>query len=218
MKKNILLCIIVCHILCNANVIAQTKIDEIYFTSQTHSVPASNKLDKANETKYLLLGGMALHPSQTSGFAMLGVVKTVGSYIKFKTDLNFDESFSSEGKSTDSRYFTGETQKGRYAITGGLLWHVFSPVLLYGGLGYGNRWVNWKMTSGANFRVTDISYKGAELETGLMIKIQKLVFSGGVSVTSFNYMEANIGIGIMFGITQPKIKASRIQTSHGGKR
>lgn len=240
MKNPIVSFIVVCCILCCQNVVAQIT-DDVYSNSKTRMVSVSKKVEKANDidinsngntqsistskivgnvtdTKYLLLGGMAIHPSQTSGFVMLGAVKTVGGYIKFKTDFNFDESYDSEGLTTDSRYFTGETQTGRYAFTGGLLWQVTQPILIYGGLGFGNRWANWKTVSGPIYRVTDISHQGLEAEAGLMIKIQKLVLSGGVSATSFNYLEANIGVGIMFGIPPPKIKATREKSAHGGKK
>ena len=224
MKNPILSFIVVCCILYCSSVTAQTIKDDIYSSGQTLSISvnksvSTDKIDKkSTDTKYLVLGGVAMHPSQTSGFVMVGAVKTIGGYLKFKTDLNFDERFGSEGMSTDSRYFTGETQPGRYAATGGILWRVFSPVLLYGGLGYGNRWLNWRTVSGDIYRVTDFSHQGIELETGLMLKIKKLVLSGGVSVTTFNYMEANIGVGIMFGIPKSKIKATRVKSSHGGKR
>jgi len=217
MKNTIFSFILVCCILPWLNVPAQTNNDTIYRNGKIQPV-AQKKVENANETKYLLLGGMAINPSQTSGFVMIGAVKKVGGYLKFKTNLNFDESFGQEGKSTDSRYFTGETQTGRYAYTGGILWQIASPVLIYGGLGYGNRWLNWKTVPGDIYRIDDASYKGVELETGLMLKIQKLVVSGGISATSFNYLEANIGVGIMFGIPPPKIKAARVKASHGGKR
>lgn len=224
MKNPILSFIVVSCILYCSSVTAQTIKDDIYSSGKTQSVSvnksvSTDKIDeKSTDTKYLVLGGMAIHPSQTSGFVMVGAVKTIGGYLKFKTDLNFDENFDSEGMSTDRRYFTNEIQKGRYAFTGGLLWRVASPIILYGGVGYGSRWVNWETVSGNIYRVDDISYKGVELETGLMLKIKKLVFSGGVSVASFKYMEANIGVGIMFGIPKPKIKATRTKSSHGGKR
>ena len=219
MKNTILSFIVVYSILFGNNVYAQTIADNIIPGSNTQSVPVSKKERKVNEIKYLILGGMAINASQqTSGFVMLGAVKTWGGYIKAKTDLNFDDSFVSKGKSTDNRYFTDETEKGRYALTGGLLWRAFSPIIVYGGLGYGNRWINWKTIAGDPYRVKDISYNGFELETGLILKIKMLAICGGVSVTSFNYLEANLGIGIIFGKVPPKIKASRVKAAHGGKR
>lgn len=190
----------------------------IFIVSIGLSVRAQEEtLTAAKSPKYLILGGIAIHPSQTSGFVMLGAVKTLGGYIKAKTDLNLNEDFRYEGKISDIRYYTDDIEKGRYAITGGLLWQTSSPLMVYGGLGYGTRWVNWRTLSGDAYRVANISYKGLELETGLMVKMQKFVFSGGVSITSFNYMEANIGVGILFGKAEPKIKESRTKSAHGGK-
>ena len=148
------------------------------------------------EKTTLFLGGIALHPSQTSGFIMLGKMQNYGGYLKLQSNLNFNGSFVSEGNSWSSnRYFKDNIYTGRYAISGGVLWRVIKPIIFYGGLGYGNRWVNWETISGEQFRVNDISYQGLELETGVIFKLNKLLFTGGVSLIPFQYLELNIGAG-----------------------
>jgi len=148
------------------------------------------------EKETFIIGGVALHPSQRAGFLMAGKVKNYGGYLKLKTNLNFNGNFVSEGYSVSNRYFNDKIYTGRVAFTGGMLWRVVKPLILYGGLGYGNRWVNWETISGEKFRVIDISYKGLESEAGLIYKINKLFFTGGVSTISFKYMELNLGVGI----------------------
>ena len=157
------------------------------------------KIEKIEyEKDTFILGGVALHPSQTSVYAMAGIVKKYGLYLKLKTNLNFNGSYVKQGgnyNAASSQYFDGNIYKGRFAATGGLLWRIAKPLIFYGGLGYGNRWVNWETLSGKRFRVTDISYDGLDVETGLMYKYKKFFFTGGISTISFQYMELNIGVG-----------------------
>lgn len=143
-----------------------------------------------------LIGGISLHPSQMSGNLMGGIVKNYGVYLNLKTNFNFDGSYLSIGNSYANRYFNGNIYPGRFGVTGGALYRVSKPITLYGGLGYGNRWVNWETISGSKFRVSDITYTGLEYETGIIYNINKLFFTGGLSTIGLRYMELNLGIGI----------------------
>lgn len=169
-----------------------TKIDKEEYKFKNKST-----FERVNyEKQTFVLVGIARHPSQSSGFIMLGKMQNFGGYLKLQTNLNFNGSFVSEGDSWwSNRYFKDNIHTGRYAISGGVLWRVIKPIILYGGLGYGNRWVNWETISGEQFRVNDISYQGLELETGVIFKLNKLFFTGGVSLIPFQYMELNIGAG-----------------------
>lgn len=158
----------------------------------------SSQSESENKKLSIFALGMGIHPSGSSYSLTYGSVRKWGWFAKFKTNLNFDESYVEEGASSSARYFDSNTYKGRFAVTGGVLWRMAKPIILYGGAGYGSRWVDWQTISGDRFRVTDISYKGAECEAGLMLKLKKLVVSGGVSSTSFKYIEANVGIGFAF--------------------
>lgn len=142
--------------------------------------------------------GISMHPSQYSEFIMLGKVKNNGEYIKIKSNLNFDLGYDYSGFANTNRYFNGDVFKGRYSITGGLLWRISKPLVLYTGGGYGSRWVNWGTISNSTFRVDDISYTGLELETGLMFKMKRLVFVGGVCTNQLKYMEFDLGLGFNF--------------------
>lgn len=150
----------------------------------------------ADPNDLFIIGGIAAHLSQNSGFIMAGKVKKYGGYVKLKTNFNFNDNYAETDSSNVNRYFTGKTQKGRYAATAGVLIRVIRPLIAYVGGGYGNRWVNWETVEGNQFRVIDISYKGAEVEAGFIYKIKKLMVSGGASVNSFKFWELNIGIGI----------------------
>ncbi len=148
------------------------------------------------EKESFVIGGTSIHPSQTAGYVMVGKVKNFGGFLKLKTNLNFNSSFVENGNSWSNRYFNENVYTGRFALTGGVLWRVTKPIILYGGLGFGNRWVNWETISSQRFRVNDISYNGLELETGLIFNIKKFYITGGISTISLQYSELNFGIGI----------------------
>lgn len=153
------------------------------------------------------LAGIAFHPSQKSVYAMVGKVKKTGGYLKIKSNFNFSGKKDDEDDSydlKDDRYLNGDEKKGRFALTGGMLLRINPSLMFYGGLGYGTRWVNWTATNGDKLRVSDISYKGLELESGLIYKYDRFFINGGISVTSFKYMEANIGFGMAIKGTKNK--------------
>jgi hypothetical protein len=160
------------------------------------SLEAQEYVDKPH--KILALGGIAIHPSQTSYYVMGGFIKKrLGGYLKIKSDLNFDESYTHEGSSSQSNtFFTGNTDKGRYAFTGGGLFKLAEKIIIQFGLGYGKRWVNWEIISGDTFRVSDLSYKGIEGEVGCILNYKIFVINSSFNMNS-SYKEVNIGIGLI---------------------
>lgn len=169
-----------------------TKFDKEEYKIINKTIPEKIKYEK--ET--FLLAGIAGHPSQISGFVMAGKIENFGGYVKLQTNLNFNGSYVYEGYSwSANRYFNDNIYTGRYAFSGGVLYRVIKPVILYGGLGYGSRWVNWETVSGNKFRITDLSYTGIEIETGVIYKLNKLFLTGGISLIPFQFMELNIGAG-----------------------
>jgi len=168
MKNKIIICLILCISFFNET------FSQIYYNNQQGLKRSSLLKIEKNKVEYekdtFVLGGVALHPSQTSVFAMAGIVKKYGLYLKLKTNLNFNSSYAGEGDAyyaASSRYFDGNTYSGRLALTGGALLRISKPFILYGGLGYGNRWVNWETISGDRYRITDISYNGLEAEANI---------------------------------------------------
>ncbi len=131
---------------------------------------------------------------------MVGLLNKYGAYLKLKSNMNFISDYTYIGESTENRFFKNTIAKGRFAFTGGVIWRTSSWLFIQSGLGYGNRWVNWETVSGESFRVNDLSYKGLELEGGFVIKLNKIAFNFSVNSTSleFNYIETNMGIGLVF--------------------
>ena len=148
-----------------------------------------------------IMVGTSIHPSQTSGYLMVGEIKRlghIGYYGSLKSNFNFNGQNAGSVNSGDYLFFSGYEEKGRLAITGGALWRISSPLTVHGGLGYGNRWVDWGSLSGKIYKVSDLSYSGVEVEAGIIYSYQKILCSIGLSTTAFEFMETNIGLGIKF--------------------
>lgn len=139
---------------------------------------------------------------------MVGVVKKWGAYVKAKYDF---KSLSTDGEcSNDVKgdWFTGETDRNRFAITAGAMYHVAIPVYLYGGLGYGYKNTAWEVYDQFNLKDdgqgtswrknTDESANGIEAEVGAIYRLNNLAMSLGFQTNSFKYAEITVGVGIMF--------------------
>jgi opacity protein-like surface antigen len=139
----------------------------------------------------------------TSFGAMIGVVKKYGFYVKAKTNLQSQSTeleCTSEGLYDDGTpmWFTGEKTTSRLAVTAGLLYRLSLPVYLYAGAGYGYKKLAWETAEGVWAENTDKTYTGAEAEVGLILRSKNFAVSAGVQSNSFKYVEATIGVGIMF--------------------
>ena len=159
-----------------------------------------------NPLRTLIMPSFSYNQSHYSYGLMLGVCKRNGFYVRAKTDLNFGLNptltCDSEGKVNGTMaWFPGESQKSRWALTGGYLRKLADPLYLYLGGGYGSRVLAWKMYADGDYewaRVTDSSFTGYEAELGLVYRPGVIAFSAGVQTNQFKYYEANVGIGVMF--------------------
>lgn len=156
------------------------------------------RIRKEYDSRLFFILGLSIHPSHTSSYIMAGRVKRFGYYAQLKSNLRFGGGHDYEGDHNSSVFFNGSTTCGRNAITGGGLFRISSPIISYAGVGYGSRWVNWQLITGKQYRVTDISYDGLEVEAGFILRYKHSTYSFGLSTNSFEFMEANIGIGLNF--------------------
>lgn len=156
-------------------------------------------LNSKRQLSYFTIGGVALHPSQKSVFVMAGVKKdNLGLFLKYKTNGYFKIDEENQVSSSTEAFYDGNIYKGRHAIIVGCIADLKSPFSLYAGLGYGKRAVNWSLINDMKYYITDISHKGMELEAGGIYQFKKLFASAGFSVTSFSYLETNLGMGYSF--------------------
>lgn len=152
----------------------------------------------------LIMPTYSIGKSQSSYGLMVGFAKKFGGYIRAKSDFNFGlttvgtcDASGNVGGST--AWLTGQdTKKSRFAITGGALFRVAKPLYLYVGAGYGSRILAWQSYDGEYYRVETSSFTGIEAEAGLLLKLGVFALSAGVQTNQFKYMEANIGVGVMF--------------------
>lgn len=159
-----------------------------------------------NPVRTLIMPTFSYNQSQYSYGLMLGVCKKNGFYVRAKSDFNFglDPVLSCDGEGNvdgTKAWFPGESQKSRWALTGGYLRKLGNPLFLYIGGGYGTRILAWKMYADGDYewaRVTSNSFTGYEAELGLIYRPGVVSFSAGVQTNQFKYYEANVGIGLMF--------------------
>ena len=159
-----------------------------------------------NPLRTLIMPSFSFNQSQYAYGLMLGICKRNGGYIRVKSDFSFGLnptlSCDGEGKVDGVQsWFTGESRKSRWAVTGGYLRKIIDPLYMYVGGGYGSRVLAWKMFADNNYewaRVTPSSFTGYEVELGLIYRPGVIAFSAGVQTNQFKYFEANVGIGVMF--------------------
>jgi hypothetical protein len=156
------------------------------------------KPSKVYERQNFLIGGLGLHPSQLSMYAMVGTVKQYGFYGKLKTNFNFSSYYDYSLYNEYDTDFLKDEETGRYAITGGGLYRLSNPLSIYLGVGYGKRRLNWISTSDEICNLEEYSDQGFEMETGVLYKLKDLYLNIGLQTNSFAYLEMNLGIGMNF--------------------
>lgn len=161
--------------------------------------------DKNNKIRTLVMPTIGINPEQFSYGIMVGLVKKTGGYIKAKysfknvsTDMECDDSGILAGTEDNLPWYSGNTAKSRLAFTAGVLQRLWTNGYAYAGCGYGYRTLGWETTDGIWIKNTDHSYKGIEAEVGLILRFGGFAVSAGAQTNQFKYMEANVGVGIMF--------------------
>lgn len=159
-----------------------------------------------NPLRTLILPTFSYNQSQYSYGLMLGICKRNGFYVRAKSDFHFglDPVLSCDGEGKVDgvqSWFPGESQKSRWAVTGGYMRKLSDALYAYLGGGYGSRILAWKMYTDGDYewaRVTPNSFTGYEAELGMVFRAGVFAFSAGVQTNQFKYYEANVGIGVMF--------------------
>lgn len=170
------------------------------FRTYDVSVSVPNK----DRVKALIMPTLSVAKSQTSYGLMVGAVKKFGGYVRAKTDFNFG--LKTAGKMDQTGYLddgypvwlSGNSKKSRLAVTAGGLFNVVNHLYLYLGAGYGNRVLAWEDSSGNYYQVSEASYSGLEAEAGVIARFGVFAISAGCQTNSFKYLEANIGVGVLF--------------------
>ena len=160
-----------------------------------------------NPVRTLVMPSFSYNKSQLSYGLMLGIGKKNGGYVHAKTDFNFglnpEISCDPDGNVGGVKgWFSGESQKMRYAFTAGYMRQLAQPLYLFVGGGYGSRVLAWQVYRNDGdyqyARVEPNSFTGYEAELGLILRFGGFALSAGVQTNQFKYYEANVGIGVMF--------------------
>ncbi len=139
----------------------------------------------------------------------IGIVKKIGVYSKINYNFPTIESGITPANLSNTYYAKSSTLSNstysRFGIVGGIMMN-FDPVMLYlgAGKGYYNHFV-----STALYNYSDDSYaktiylktmslNGIETDAGMIINLNKIKLSFGISSIQFKYNELNLGLGISF--------------------
>jgi hypothetical protein len=154
-------------------------------------------------------------PTAPIGFR-LGILSNYGAYACFKSNLTFSKPGEYLADNSGLIDYSGSgywvmgnnKQNTRYSITGGGLFKFKRNFIVYAGLGYGVDNLLWQYDeySFSDFNKVKTDYalnqsasiNGLELELGLMVRLRKILLSGGVGTIGFKYVEFNIGGGFIF--------------------
>ena len=164
-----------------------------------------------NPVRSFILPFFSYNQSQYSYGLMLGFCKDNGGYIRAKSDFHFNHlnpsvSCDASGNiGSEPAWYTGAQQKARLAFSGGYLRRLYKDNLFaYIGGGYGIRTLAWEMIKDNDhneyLKVAPYSFRGVELESGLVLRLNYFTISAGVQTNAdrFKYWEANVGIGVVF--------------------
>lgn len=161
--------------------------------------------DKNNKVRTLVMPVLSYESSsQLSYGLMVGIVKKTGGYVKVKTD--FGSVSTDLGPITDKSeyWYTGATQRSRFAITGGVLQRLWTQIYLYAGAGYGTHNYAKKIDGEVEgikdpyAKIASECYEGVEVEIGAIARFGGVAISLGVQTNRFKTVEGTVGIGIMF--------------------
>jgi len=143
-------------------------------------------------------------------------VGKIGWYVSAKTGMNFSKpEYTYGGQDWDPGFESAQYYKfnstedlRRLSITGGITWQLGKNFFVYTGLGYGMKEHLWQMelydyetdskTGEEYVQQPDYTYTGLETEGGIMLKINKIFISAGVTSVSFKYTNLTFGIGWAF--------------------
>ncbi|HEY1025980.1 MAG TPA: hypothetical protein VGE26_12490 [Sphingobacteriaceae bacterium] len=134
-----------------------------------------------------------------------------GWYGRIKVSINQDKSTYETNNSGLTDYegtgyyqFNGKILNKRFGATAGLV-YTQRPISLYVGAGYGSRDLQWGITEFAYIsneeqrkawaKNVESSFKGPEIEGGIILRFGFFNILGGIGSVDFKYMDAHVGIG-----------------------
>jgi predicted membrane protein len=160
---------------------------------------ASKQQALPKKHRFLLMPGIAVGNAFTYSITVGYLPRKFGGYIKCKSNLVFTEMIM-QTQASDNFYVDNFAKRERHTIAGGMLAQVTNNLLVYCGVGYGSKHVQWKTLFGQLETIDDLSFEGVEPEAGLMLKAGNFIVGAGVSVLIGKQIvpEGNISLGLIF--------------------
>ena len=153
----------------------------------------------SNKTRFLIMAGIATGPA-LSGTLTAGILPGKwGGYAKVKSNFA-TKGDAQTGGPDDAFYLENFSQKGRFTVSAGVTGELANMLLIYAGIGYGSKWVQWKTTSDQLITIDEMTYNGIDPELGLTLKAGNFLIGAGVSVLfgTQTSLEANLSLGLIF--------------------
>lgn len=145
--------------------------------------------------------GYALDSGVNVGLT-IGQLGRMGWYAKFMSTLSLPQ--STDFESDEKGYvdgvlpvYTGTANTFKMYGVAGVLFQLASPLYLNAGLGYGTRVANWEISDGRWVKNVPLSYGGLAIDAGLMVRLDKVALSAGVTLVKGN-ADIFLGVGYVF--------------------
>jgi hypothetical protein len=145
----------------------------------------------------------SLAPQASFGFSV-GQVKKFGWFVSAMSNFGFkamqyDYTADADGfVDGEYPYYTEESCSTRISVLGGVIYKLAEPLCLRAGVGYGQRVKSWYISDGRLVKMSDDSWTGVDVSLGAQLHLKGFVFSLEAVTTSFNDVEAKVGVGYSF--------------------
>ena len=152
-----------------------------------------------NKSHFLLMAGVTAGDPISYSLSVGFLTGKWGGYAKVKSNFAF-KGDARTGGPNDAFYVDGFSKKGRFSVSAGVTVQVADILLIYAGIGYGSRWVQWKTSSGQLITIAPQSFSAIDPELGLTLKTGNFLIGAGVSALlgTQTVIETNLSIGLIF--------------------
>ncbi|MDH6341579.1 opacity protein-like surface antigen [Parabacteroides sp. PFB2-12] len=166
--------------------------------SPEKNLPTEIKEKKQRASSVLLLPGVSVGSTFSYSLKAGYMNHRIGGYAKFKSNFTSKGDFVTG--QINSNNYNGEMRIGRLSLLGGALIRTTNFLILYIGVGYGERWVQWENHENQYVEIEDFLNVGAEPEVGLIFTIHKFCIGGGVNclIGKSTTLEGSLSIGFIF--------------------
>lgn len=182
----------------DAPVVEKPKIEEKTNPKSKEEKPTKT----ATQSAWFATANVAysMAPQASFGFSV-GQVKKFGWFVSAMSNFGFkamqyDYTVDTDGLvDGEFPFYSGESCVTRFSVIGGAMMKVAEPCYLRVGIGYGKRVKSWSTVDGHQVKMAGDSWTGVDMTAGMQLHLKGIVVSLEAVTTSFNDVEAKIGVG-----------------------